>query len=87
MMKVKQKSSVCEKRPQISTDHAKQSPTKFSSLRPALVNNVLVLGDNVAQLVRCRTSNQWVAESIPGRGTLVSSWARQFIPYCLSLPS
>ena len=41
----------------------------------------------VALLVRCRTSNQRVAGSIPGRGTLVCPWARQFIPYCLSLPS
>ena len=29
------------------------------------------LGDKVAQLVRCRTSNQRVAGSIPGQGTLV----------------
>ena len=43
--------------------------------------------DKVAQLVRCRTSNQRVAGSIPGRGTLVCPWARQFIPYCFSLPS
>ena len=28
-------------------------------------------GDKVAQLVRCRTSNQRVAGSIPGLGTLV----------------
>ena len=41
----------------------------------------------VAQFVRCRTSNQRVAGSIPGRGTLVCPWARQFIPYCFSLPS
>ena len=41
----------------------------------------------VAQLVRCRTSNQRVAGSIPGQGTLVCSWARQFIPYCFSLTS
>ena len=44
-------------------------------------------GDKEAQLVRCRSSNQRVAGSIPGRGTLVCSWARQFIPYCFSLPS
>ena len=43
--------------------------------------------DKVAQLVRYRTSNQEVAGSIPGQGTLVCPWARQFIPYCLSLPS
>ena len=30
---------------------------------------------------------QFVTGSIPDRGTLVCSWARQFIPYCLSLPS
>ena len=41
----------------------------------------------VAQLVRCRTSNQLLAGSIAGWGTLVCSWARQFIPNCLSLPS
>ena len=45
------------------------------------------LGDKVAQLVRCGTSNQRVARSIPGWGTLVCPWARQFIPYCLSPPS
>ena len=45
------------------------------------------IGDKVAQLVRYRTSNQRVAGSIPGRGTLVCLWARQFIPYCFSLPS
>ena len=28
-------------------------------------------GDKVAQLVKCRTSNQRVAGSIPGQGTLV----------------
>ena len=50
----------------------------FSSSKP---------GDKVAQLVRCRTSNQLVAGSIPGRDTLVCPWARQFIPYCFSLPS
>ena len=44
-------------------------------------------GDKVAQLVRCRTSNQRVTGSIPGRGTLVCPWPRQFIPYCFSLPS
>ena len=43
--------------------------------------------DKVTQLVRCRTSNQRVAGSIPGRGTLVCPWARQFIPYCFSLTS
>ena len=43
--------------------------------------------EKVALLVRCRTSNQYVAGSIPGRGTLVCPWERQFIPYCLSLPS
>ena len=43
--------------------------------------------DKVAQLVRCRTSNQRVPGSIPGRGTLVCPWARQFIPYCISQPS
>ena len=46
-----------------------------------------VKGDKVAQSVRCRTSNQRVAGSNPGRGTLVCPWARQFIPYCFSLPS
>ena len=49
--------------------------------------NADTVGDIVAQLVRCRTSNQRVAGSIPGRGTLVCPWARQFIPYCFSLPS
>ena len=44
-------------------------------------------GDKVAQLVRCRTSNQRVVGSILGRGTLVYPWARQFIPYCFSLLS
>ena len=44
-------------------------------------------GDKVAQWVRCRTSNRRVAGSIPGRGTLVCPWARQFIPYFFSLPS
>ena len=43
--------------------------------------------DMVVQLVRCQTSKQRVAGSIPGRGTLVCPWARQFIPYCFSLPS
>ena len=38
-------------------------------------------------LVRCRTSNQRVVGSIPGRDTLVWLWAKQFIPYCFSLPS
>ena len=28
--------------------------------------------NKVGHLVRCRTSNQWVAGSIPGWGTLVS---------------
>ena len=46
-----------------------------------------IYGDKVAQLVRCWTSNQRVAGSIPGQGTLVCLWARQFIPYCFSLPS
>ena len=32
-------------------------------------------GDKVAQLVRCWTSNQRVAGSIPGRDTLVCPWA------------
>ena len=45
-------------------------------------------GDKVAQLVRCRTSNQRVAGSIPGHsGHFGRSWAKQFIPYCFSLPS
>ena len=40
----------------------------------------LVLGDKVAQLVRCRTSNQRVAGSIPGHsGHFGRSWAKQFI--------
>ena len=44
--------------------------------------------DKVAQLVRCRTSNQRVAGSNPGRlGHFGRSWAKQFIPYCFSLPS
>ena len=46
-----------------------------------------VTGDKEAQLVRYRTSNQRVAGSIPGWGTLVCPWARQLIPYCFSLPS
>ena len=37
------------------------------------------VGDKVAQLVRCQTNNQMVAGSIPGQGTLVCPWARQFI--------
>ena len=42
----------------------------------------------VAQLVGCRTSNQRVAGSIPGHsGHFGRSWAKQFIPYCFSLPS
>ena len=41
---------------------------------------VYKVGDKVAQLVRCRTSNHRVAGSILGRGTLVCPWARQFIP-------
>ena len=46
------------------------------------------MGDKVAQLVRCQTSNQRVAGSIPGHsGHFGRSWARQFIPYCFSLPS
>ena len=45
-------------------------------------------GDKVAQLVGCRTSNQRVAGSIPDHsGHFGRSWARQFIPYCFSLPS
>ena len=28
-----------------------------------------------------------VISSNPGRGILVSTWERQFIPYCFSLPS
>ena len=45
-------------------------------------------GDKVAQLVRCGTSNQRVAGSIPGHsGHFGRSWAKQFIPYCFSLPS
>ena len=47
----------------------------------------LTNGDKVAQLVWCRTSNWSVAGSIPSWGTLVCPWARQFIPYCFSLPS
>ena len=44
--------------------------------------------DKVAQLVRCRTSNQRVAGSIPGHSRHFGrSWAKQFIPYCFSLPS
>ena len=43
------------------------------------------IGDKVAQLVMCRTSNQRVAGSIPGH--FGRSWAKQFIPYCFSLPS
>ena len=42
MMKVKQKSSVSDKRPQIGIDHAKQSLTKFSTHRPAPVDNILL---------------------------------------------
>ena len=34
-------------------------------------------GDKVAQLVRCRTCNQLVTGSIPGRGTLVCSQSTQ----------
>ena len=48
----------------------------------------MVTGDKVAQLVRCRTSNQRVACSIPGHSRHFGrSWAKQFIPYCFSLPS
>ena len=48
----------------------------------------LNIRDKVAQLVGCRTSNQRVAGSIPGHsGHFGRSWARQFIPYCFSLPS
>ena len=48
----------------------------------------LLSGDKVAQLVRCRTSNQRVAGSIPGHSRHFGrSWAKQFIPYCFSLPS
>ena len=44
--------------------------------------------DKVAQLVRCRTSNHRVAGSIPVHsGHFGRSWAKQFIPYCFSLPS
>ena len=46
------------------------------------------LTDIVAQLVGCRTSNQRVAGSNPGHsGHFGRSWAKQFIPYCFSLPS
>ena len=46
------------------------------------------IGYKVAQLVRCRTSNQRVAGSLPGHsGHFCRSWAKQFIPYCFSLPS
>ena len=44
--------------------------------------------DKVAQLVRCRTSSQRFAGSIPGHsGHFGRSWAKQFIPYCFSLSS
>ena len=54
-----------------------------------VITGTLIQGtkDKVAQLVRCRTSNERVAGSIPGRGTLACPWARQFIPYCFSLSS
>ena len=49
---------------------------------------VYINGDKVAQLVGCRTSNQRVAGSNPGHsGHFGRSWAKQFIPYCFSLPS
>ena len=61
--------------------------TKIKKEKILRIINLFQLGDKVAQLIWCRTSNQRVAGSIPGRVTLVCSWARQFIPYCLSLPS
>ena len=60
---------------------------RFCFLMDFTINSLLIYGDKVAQLVRCRTSNQRVAGSIPGQGTWVCPWTRQFIPYCLSLPS
>ena len=41
---------------------------------------MICLRDKVAQLVRCRTSNQRVAGSIPGQGTLVCPWAVSWVP-------
>ena len=51
-------------------------------------NYLYYIGDKVAQLVRCWTRNQRVAGSIPGHsGHFGRSWAKQFIPYCFSLPN
>ena len=45
-----------------------------------------IYGDEVAQLVGCRTSNQMVAGSIPGHSDHFGhSWAKQFIPYCFKM--
>ena len=45
-----------------------------------------VTGDKVAQLVRCRTSNQRVAGSIPGRETtLVCPWASTSLFHIVSV--
>ena len=46
------------------------------------VTHTHTYGDKVAQLVSCRTSNQRVAGSIPGQGTLVCPWA-YIIRQCL----
>ena len=49
---------------------------------------MMMIGDKVAQLVRCRTSNQRVVGSIPGHsGHFGRSWAKQFIPYCSVYPA
>ena len=53
-----------------------------------IITTYHVHGEKVAQLVRCQTSNQRVDGSIPGHsGHFGRSWAKQFIPYCFSLPS
>ena len=58
------------------------------SLEMLLSCDMMMFGDKVAQLVRCRTSNQRVAGLIPGHPVHFGrSWAKQLIPYCFSLPS
>ena len=60
----------------------------YHSLAVLFINPHYIHGDKVAQLVRCQTSNQRVGGSIPGHyGHFGRSWAKQFIPYCFSLPS
>ena len=67
--------------------HSWEAGEAFTCLNLLVHLPYICSGDKVAQLVRCRTSNQRVAGSIPGWVTLVRPWARQFIPYCFSLPS